>query len=208
MALAVILGNLGVFLFMLVISLAWNAFALLRKRGRVSDPVFAYVPDRKVWQGYYWRRVKGYVLSYLVVFTVLFLMSQLSGRASTGAQLLSILLIMPGLVFYFVLAGFIPARYTIYPEGFSTLGLIPFLPGRRDKKTAAISDFRVGLRLWRKYHDVIHQGDLLILKSDFIGTELIIPRGKRDYLLNLVRDGLKLARNERKQNKQKTKDVR
>ena len=205
MVLVVILGNLGIFLIMLCFSSAWNAYALLQRRGRVGVPLFKYAPSPKEWRGYYWRRVKGYLLSYLVVFFLLFLLSQLSRRTSIGSQLLSILLIMPGLVGYFVLAGLIPARYYIYQEGFSILALIPFLPGRRNKKTGNLSDFRVGLRLWRKYHDVIHQGDLLILKAGFIGTELLIPRGKRDYLLNLVRNGLSHARDERKQIKRKTK---
>jgi len=195
----IILGNIGIMMMMVALALIWAGVSSWVKRGRVSQVLHAYSPSRAEWSAYYWHRARGYMLSYALVLMVLILLPVLLGRRTSSlAQLQSFINVLPGLIGYFVLASMVPARFKLYPEGFSCFALIPFLPGRRERGSKTYSDFRVGLRLWGKYHDAVPRGEVLILRGEPLGAELIIPHGQRDRLLNLAREGLKRARNERR----------
>ncbi len=192
-------GNLGIMLFMTVFAVGWNEVQRWRGRGRAGAPVYAYSPSRSEWGAYYWRRIRGYALSYLIVLLVLsFLPGLFTKNSSPGMQFLVFLQIVPGLLGYFVLAGLRPARFTLYSEGFAVSALIPFLPGFRDYRARIFSDFRVGLRRWRDYHDAVPKGEILLIRGDKYSAELLIPRGQRDRLLDLARAGLKQAKDERR----------
>ncbi|MGE5529304.1 MAG: hypothetical protein ACM3X6_09205 [Patescibacteria group bacterium] len=193
--LAIILGNMGILLMMTGLALIWNLIARLGRRRRVGQAIYAFAPSGKEWASYYWRRVRGYLLSYLAVMAILLVLR----RGALGAQLLSFLAVLPGLALYFVLAGAVPPRFAVYPEGFSAYALIPFLPGRRDRESRIYSDFRVGFKPWSRFHDAIPRGDYLLLRGDVAGAELFIPHGQRDRLLSLAREGLKRAKEEKKQ---------
>ncbi len=201
-ALNVLLGNLVILLLMLAFAVAWNGLAWLRQRGRVSKVLHAYAPNRAEWSAYYWRRMRRYLVSYMVILAILFLFPALIRRRLPAlGQLASLLSVLPGLLAYFVLGGLVPARFAIYPEGFSCYALVPMLPGQRDRGARGFSVFRVGLTRWRDYHDALPRGEVLIIKGEVGGAELVIPRGQRDVLLGLAREGLKRAREERRQTK-------
>ena len=188
---------------MTVFSMSWDAIAALRGRGRISEKIYAYKPSRAEWSAFYWRRARTYLLSYLFVLSLFVLLPWLLGRRQTVlSQLISLTYLIPGLMGYFLLAGLIPPRITFYPEGFRCSALIPFLPGRRNREAKTYSDFRVGVKFWRNYREALPRGEVLILKGDsLVGTELIVPHGERDRLLNLAREGLRKAKEEKRQSK-------
>ena len=197
------LGNLLIILVMTTFSVSWDAIAALRGRGRVGEKIYAYKPSRAEWSAFYWRRARTYFLSYLFVLSLFVLLPWLLGRRQMVlGQLVSMANLLPGLIGYFVLAGLVPPRITFYPEGFRCSALIPFLPGQRNREARTYSDFRVGIRFWRNYREAMPRGDVLILKGEgLVGTQLIIPHGGRDQLLNLAREGLKKAKEEKRQSK-------
>lgn len=190
------IGNLTIFLAMMLFSLAWNAGAYLPGRRRTTGVIHSYSPSRKEWAKFYWRRARVYFFSYLLVLAVMMMLPAILNRtADFRRPLLLIANLVPGLILYFVAAGLFRPRIIFFPEGFALLALISFLPGRRDYKSRTYSDFRIGLRFWRDYNDAVPRGDVLIVrKQKGGGIELPIPHGQRDQLLELAREGLKKAR--------------
>ncbi|MGE5550337.1 MAG: hypothetical protein ACM3ZC_07380 [Bacteroidota bacterium] len=199
---AIVLGNLLIAGIMLGFAVVWNTVSWLRRRKEFSRPVYAYRPTRAEWSPYYWRRARRYIISYGLVLAIMIVLPVLfNRRAAIAEQLQGFASILPGLAAYFIIGGLIPARFTLHPEGFGCFALIPFLPGQRDRDGKTYSDFRVGFKHWRDYHDAVPRGDVLLLKGERIGAELLIPRGQRDRLLNLAREALKTAKDARRRQK-------
>ncbi|MGQ9779549.1 MAG: hypothetical protein ACUVRM_06695 [Bacillota bacterium] len=200
-------GNLGILGFMLLFACAWDILATRRER-RMGELVHAYRPRRSEWSDYYWRRVRSYLVSYALVLGILLFLPLLLGqKAVFRLQLINLVRLLPGLIGYFVLVGLVPAKFIIYRDGFVCHALIPFLPGRRMDRTQAVpSAFRVGARFWSQYRHAVPRGEVLLIQNDTMAAELLIPRGERDRLLALVREGLKRAREERRR-EQRLKDA-
>lgn len=196
----IFLGNVGIAAFMIAFALAWDLFATVSKRRRVGEALHSYRPSGPEWSAYYWRRVRSYLVSYALIIGLLVFLPLLFGqKAAFYFQLINLVRLLPGLAGYFILAGLVPARFVIYPEGFGCHALIPFLPGRPERGADRLpSGFRVGIRFWHQYRDAVPRGNVLVLRGDSMGAELVIPKGGRDRLLGLAREGLKRAREERR----------
>ena len=203
---SVIIGNIAIFALMLTFAMAWNGLSVWRQRGRVSKVIHAYAPSRAEWSVFFWRRARRYLVSYgAVLAVVLFLPAIFGRRVSIVDQLKGFAAVLPGFLGYFILASQVPARFRLYPEGFTSFALIPLLPGQREKGSRTFSDFRSGLRLWRDFNDAIPRGEVMVLKGQTMGAELVIPHGQRDVLLGMAREGLKRARDEKRQVKRTEK---
>lgn len=200
--LSILAGNAMVLFLMAGFSLAWNALAGLGGRRVLSRPDLAYRLDRAAWSAFYWPRARTYLISYAVVLAVLIFMPLALGRPGDSlVQARSLAQLLPGLAVYFLMAGSIPARFAFYPEGIRCLALIPFLPGKREKKTGMYAGFRVGLRFWREFRDASVQNGLLVLRGERFGLEIPVPADRREHLLGLAREGIKKARAERRRTK-------
>ncbi|NLG85167.1 MAG: hypothetical protein GX493_11310 [Firmicutes bacterium] len=200
-------GNLGILLFMLLFSFIWDIVATRRER-RMGEPVHAYRPSRAEWWRYYSRRVRSYLVSYALVLGLLVFLPLLFGQKEAfRLQLINLVRLLPGLAGYFVLAGVSPARFLFYRDGFSCHAFIPFLPGRRmERGQGTPSAFRVGTGFWAAYRPAVPRGEVLLIQNETMAVEFFIPRGERDRLLGLAREGLKRAKEERRRERRAEKD--
>ena len=204
--LAFFFSNLGLLAFMLFLAVIWNLLGA-RRAGRMGEPVHAYRPTRAEWWRYYRQRVKSYLVSYVLILGLLLLLPLLFGQKTVfKLQLVNLFRLLPGLAGYFLLAGLVPAKFIIYRHGFACHALIPFLPGRRiDPQQAVPSAFRVGAKFWSEYRHALPRGNVLLIQNETMATELLIPKGEKDRLLSLVREGLKKVREERRQKRRSEK---
>ncbi|MGE5597774.1 MAG: hypothetical protein ACM3XS_00150 [Bacteroidota bacterium] len=197
-------GNLLILGSMLIFALLWNLLTWVGRHRRLGETAHVYRADGKAWRGYYWRGVRRYLLTYAVVLTVLLLLPVILRRGgATTVQFQGLLMILPGLAGYFLLISLAPARVALHAHGLHVFALIPFLPGQRDRQNRTFSDFRVGVRFWREFHDAVPRGSVLILRGDLGGLEIPIPKGRRDLLLGIAREGLKRAKDARRQRKRR-----
>lgn len=195
----ILAGNIILLFLMAGFSLAWNALAGLGKRRVLSRPQLACRLNRAAWSAYYWPRIRAYLISYAIVLAVLALMPLAMGRPENFlVQARNLAQLLPGLAAFFLLAGFTPARFAFYPEGIRCSAMIPFLPGKRDKKTGTYACFRVGSMLWREFKDASVRNGLLVLKGERFSLEIPVPDDQREYLLGLAREGMKKARMEKR----------
>lgn len=207
--LAFFLSNLGLLAFMLLFSLIWNIIANRRAR-RMGKILHVLHPTRHEWWGYYRQRVKSYLVSYVLVLGVLLLLPLLFGqRGIFRQQLANLGRLLPGLIGYFLLVGLVPAKFVLYEQGFSSSALIPFLPGRRmDPRQTVPSVFRVGAGFWAEYRYAFPRGEVLLVHDETTAVEILIPKGEKDRLLSLVREGFKKVRDERRQKRRQEKGSR
>lgn len=199
---SILAGNMMVLFLMAGFSLAWNALAGLGKRRALSRPELTCRLNRAAWSAYYWPRISAYLISYAVVLAVLVLMPLALGRPGGFLdQARSLAQVLPGLTAFFLLAGFTPARFTFYPEGIRCSAMIPFLPGKRDKKTGIYACFRVGSMFWREFKDASVRNGIIVLRGERFSLEIPAPDDQREYLLGLAREGMKKARMEKRRAK-------
>lgn len=195
-------GNLIIFSSMLIFALLWNLLTWVGRRGKLGEKNHAYRVEGTAWRAYYWRGVRRYLLTYALILAVLLLIPVFLGRGrNAGMQIQGLLMVLPGLAGYFLLAAVVPPRVAFYRYGLHVYALIPLLPGQRHRESRTFSDFRVGVRFWREFHDAAPRGPVLILRGDLAGLEILMSKGGRDLLLGLARDGLKRAKDERRQRK-------